>query len=206
MPRLTAIRKQALDGIMKEALFESTVAVLSGHGMDGLTMDRVASEAGIAKGSLYRYFRSKRELLEFVYTKMIDPIFQATDEIVAQQQSAIEKLKGHLNTLLDHVARYGQVHRLLFEDETTHSLLQSSERRTIEAACQQLAELFKQGIAEGVFRLADPLMLAIMYFGICKSVLQSRPDLETSEQRDDIRCLILGNFLNGIAAEEQQID
>ncbi len=92
VPRLTAIRKQALDEMMKEALFEATVAVLSEHGVDGMTMDRVALAAGVAKGSLYRYFRSKRDLLEFVYAKMIDPIFQDLDEIVATEQPAIEKL------------------------------------------------------------------------------------------------------------------
>ena len=86
------IRKQALDEMMKEALFEATVAVLSEHGVDGMTMDRVASEAGVAKGSLYRYFRSKRDLLEFVYTKLVDPIFQDLEEMAAQEQPAIESL------------------------------------------------------------------------------------------------------------------
>ena len=66
MPRLTAIRKQALDEMMKNALFEASVAVLSEHGAEGMTMDRVALAASMAKGSLYRYFRSKQELLESI--------------------------------------------------------------------------------------------------------------------------------------------
>ena len=49
MPKLTAIRKQALDEMMREAIFEATVAVLSEHGVEGMTMDRVALAAKVAK-------------------------------------------------------------------------------------------------------------------------------------------------------------
>lgn len=205
MPRLTAIRKQALDEMMKEALFEATVAVLREHGVDGLTMDRVASKAGVAKGSLYRYVHSKRDLLESVYAKLVDPVFRDLDEIAANGQPAIEKLAGHLHRLLEHIAAHAQVHKLLFEDDTAHGLLQSSERRTLEAASQRLAEVFRQGIAEGVFRLGDPFMLAHMYLGLCKGVLQSQPGLENRDQRENLHRLILVTFLNGIATEKGRV-
>ncbi len=83
--------------------------------------------------------------------------------------------------MLEHVAKHAQVFKLLFEDDTAHGLLQSSERRTREAASQRLAEIFRQGIAEGVFRPADPLMLANMYLGLCKGVFDSQPELEGRE-------------------------
>jgi AcrR family transcriptional regulator len=202
MPRLTAIRKQALDGMMKEALYEATVAVIATQGVEELTMDRVAAKAGIAKGSLYRYFQSKRELLEFVHARLIDPIFQNLKEAIASERSAMDKLTGHLRMLIEHIAQHGQVHKLLFEDDTVHAFLQSSERRGVEIACQQLATIFAQGITEGVFHPGDPRMYATMYLGLCRGVLESQPKLETRDQQENIHRLILGTFLNGIAAEE----
>ncbi|NLF07847.1 MAG: TetR/AcrR family transcriptional regulator [Pirellulaceae bacterium] len=202
MPKLTAIRKQALDDIMKEAIFEATVAVLGQHGVEGMTMDRVATAAGVAKGSLYRYFRGKRALLEFVFAKTIDPIFQSLEEIAAADMPALEKLAELLRKLLDNIAQHVQLHKLLFKDESTHGILQSSERRTIEAACQRIAEIFRQGIEEGVFRPADPLMLAGMYFGLCRGALQTQPEIEELNQREDLHHLILGTFLHGVAAEK----
>lgn len=199
VPKLTAIRKQALDEMMKEALYEATVAILSEHGVDGLTMDRVAAEAGMAKGSLYRYFRSKRDLLEFVYAKVIDPVFRDLEEMATKEQPAIEKLAGHLRNLLEHVAKHAQVHKLLFEDDDAHGLLQPSERRTIEVASQHLAGVFRQGMTEGVFCAGNPLMFASMYLGLCRGVLQSQPELDGHEQRESVHRMIMGTFLNGIA-------
>ncbi len=192
--------------MMKEALFEATIGVLCEQGVDGLTMDRVAAGAGVAKGSLYRYFNSKRDLLEFVHAKLVDPIFQRMEEIAASAQPALEKLSSQLHALLEHVARHAQVHRLLFEDDAAHGLLQSSERRTAEAASRQLAELFRQGIAEGAFRPGDASMYARMYLGLCRGVLESRPDLESPDQRECVHRLILGTFLNGIASEAGPIE
>jgi AcrR family transcriptional regulator len=205
MPKLTAIRKQALDEVMKKALFEATVAVLSEHGVDGMTMDRIASVAGVAKGSLYHYFSSKRDLLEFVYAKTIDPVFQDLEQMVAAAQPAIDKLAGHLRTLLEHVAKHVRIFKLLFEDDAAHGLLQSSERYHRKAVCQRMAEIFRQGIAEGVFRPEDPLMLASMYLGLCKGVFESQPELEGLDQRENVHRLILGTFLNGIATEKGRV-
>lgn len=205
MPRLSAIRKQALDAMMKEAIFDATVAVLGEHGVEGMTMDRVALAANVAKGSLYHYFRSKRDLLEFVYAKTVDPIFAELVETVATAQPAIEKLGSHLRSLLDHVARHAQVFRLLFEDDTAHGLLQSSERSTREAGSERLAEIFRQGMAEGVLRPADPLMLARMFLGLCRGVFDGRPKLEDAAERERAHSLIMSTLLNGIATEKGRI-
>jgi len=201
MPRLSAIRKRALDEMMKQALFEATVGVLNEHGVDGLTMERVAAEAGMAKGSLYRYFPSKRDLIEFVYAKMVDPIFQDLEAIETADRPAMEKLVQQARGFLEHVAQHAQVYRLLFEDDTAHGLLQSSERRKVQAAAQRLANIFRQGMDEGVFRAGDPLLLANMYLGLCKGVLETRPPLDTRQAREDIHQLIVGTLLDGIAAQ-----
>lgn len=204
MPRLTAIRKQALDEVMKEAIFEATVAILSEHGVEGMTMERVALSAGVAKGSLYHYFRSKRDLLEFVYTKTLHPIFEDLVETVAREQPAIEKLTTHLRKMLEHVAKHVKVFKLLFEDDTAQGLLQSSQRSTREAGSRRLAEVFRQGIAEGVFRPADPHVLAHMYHGLCRGVFDSQPELGRPDQREEVLRLIMGTLLNGIATERDR--
>jgi AcrR family transcriptional regulator len=205
MPRLTAIRKQALDEMMKEAIFEATVVVLAEHGVEGMTMDRVALAANVAKGSVYNYFRSKKDLLQFVYTKTIEPVFRDLKEAVAMDRPAVEKLSMHVRQIIEHVAKHAEIFRLLFRDDTAHGLLQSSERSTREMGCRLLAEVFRQGIAEGAFRPGDPLMLARMFLGLCTGVFDGHPelDLERLEVREGLHQLVLSTFVNGIAATER---
>lgn len=206
MPRLTEIRRQALDELMKEAIFQATVQVLGEHGVKGMTMDRVALGAGVAKGSLYNYFGSKKDLLEFVYGKTIEPVIQELIATVATDRPAVEKLAAHVHALLEHAARHARVFHLLFQDDTAQGLLQSTQRSSRETGAQHLAEIFRQGIAEGVFRPANPVMLARMFIGLCSGVFDGHPELENLETREEVRRLIMGTFLNGIALEQGPID
>lgn len=205
MPTLTAIRKQALDEMTREAIFEAAVAVLGEHGVEGMTMDRVALAADMAKASLYHYFLGKTALVEFVYANIIDPIHQDLQEIMATEQPAIEKLATHLAWLLEHVDKHLRVFKLLLHDDTAQGLLQSTQRRTREAGCQLLAEIFRQGIAEGAFRPVDPLQLARMFLGLSAGVFDSQPELGERDQRESVHRLIMGAFLHGVAAEPGRI-
>lgn len=202
MPKRTAIWKQAFEGMMKDAIFEATVAVLSEHGVGGMTMDRVAAAAGVAKGSLYRYFRSKRELLEFVHEKLLDPLARNLEALVAADRPAVEKLADHLRVVLEHVAQNVQVHKLLFQDDAAYRLIRSSDRRSLEVAAQWLAEIFRQGMEEGIFRSGNPSQFASMYLGLCRGILEGQPELDRPEQREEVHHLILGTLLHGIVKDQ----
>jgi len=190
---------------MREAIFEAAVIVLGEHGVEGMTMDRVRLAAGVAKGSLYRYFRSKRDLLQLVYAKVIDPIFDDLAQTVTTEQPAIEKLATHLRRMLEHLAKHEKVFKILIEDETAQGILRSSQRSSCETGSQRLAGIMRQGIAEGVLRPADPRLLAHMYLGLWKGAFDSLPELEEPDQREYVHRLILGTFLNGVATEKGRL-
>jgi len=47
----------------RDRVLDATLACLTEHGYDGTTIRRIAAELGCAVGSIYRYFRDKRDLL-----------------------------------------------------------------------------------------------------------------------------------------------
>ncbi|HEX2163924.1 MAG TPA: helix-turn-helix domain-containing protein, partial [Thermoanaerobaculia bacterium] len=47
-----------------ETIREAAGRVVARHGLAGATMDAIAEEAGVAKGTLYLYFKSREELIE----------------------------------------------------------------------------------------------------------------------------------------------
>lgn len=204
MPKLTAIRKHSLDEMVKQSLFEATVTVLGEYGIAGMTMDRVAAAAGMAKGSLYRYFTSKTNLLEFVYEKLASPLYHELEDIASSERSAVEKLTVEIGVVLKHIANHVQVYKLLFEDEDTHCLVQPVERRTAAVSRKRLTRIFRQGIEEGAFKAADPLLLASMFMGVFRGTLETQPNLADDAQRTNIQHLVLDTFFNGILRGGQQ--
>ena len=64
MPRVAAKDRPAFLEERRTAILEAALRVWAKRGFDGTSVEEVAREAGLTKGTLYLYFPSKRALLE----------------------------------------------------------------------------------------------------------------------------------------------
>lgn len=63
MPRLAPARRAALSAERREQILEAAVRLWTRQGFDATTLEALAREAGIAKGTIYLYFSTKEELV-----------------------------------------------------------------------------------------------------------------------------------------------
>lgn len=63
MAGLKEKKKAVVETMMRESLFAAARRLLEEEGWRGTTMDRLAQEVGISKGTVYNYFRDKREII-----------------------------------------------------------------------------------------------------------------------------------------------
>jgi AcrR family transcriptional regulator len=205
MPKLSSTRRQLLTAMMKEAIYEAAVAVLSEHGVEGMTMDRVASAAGLAKGSLYKYFPGKQSLLQFVHVRSIDPILRAVEEIVHRTTPAPDKLEAVLGLVFGHLAKHHELFTLLEKGDTgSRALLKPKDPTTRETTLRQYTAIFRQGIDEGLFEAFNPRQLAEMFFGAMLMLWQR--SLATGEFRKPDRLIqpLARVFLHGLTVRDRR--
>jgi AcrR family transcriptional regulator len=63
MPRLAPAQRAALGAERREQILQAAVRLWTGHGFEATTLEAIAREAGIAKGTVYLYFATKEDLL-----------------------------------------------------------------------------------------------------------------------------------------------
>jgi len=61
--RIAPARRAALETERRQQILDAALRLWTRHGFDATTVDALAHEAGIAKGTVYLYFRTKEELL-----------------------------------------------------------------------------------------------------------------------------------------------
>jgi TetR/AcrR family transcriptional regulator, regulator of autoinduction and epiphytic fitness len=96
----------------EDAIVSSVNRLLAEKGFDGMTVDEVAADVGIAKASLYKHFRSKEELaaaamihvldraLEFLATREAEPGTSAIDRLKAVARWTMQvQLAGEMPAL-----------------------------------------------------------------------------------------------------------
>lgn len=126
---------------------------------DSTTMQQVIDHLGIAKGTVYYYFKSKEELLEAVVDDIVDESVKQMQKVIDQASgNALDKIRalaaaGNMaednQEILDHLHRPGNL---------------GMHTRLLAAALLKqaplYARLFQQGCEEGLFRTDTPLETA----------------------------------------------
>ncbi|MGH8373439.1 MAG: TetR/AcrR family transcriptional regulator [Gammaproteobacteria bacterium] len=79
---------------------------------DALSMADIAAETGVAKGTLYLYFRSKEELFLALYEQELDGWFDELDAALSQQHGA-GSIEGLLQLVSESLARRPAFLRLI---------------------------------------------------------------------------------------------
>jgi AcrR family transcriptional regulator len=181
--------------MMKDTIFEAAGSVLEQHGVSGITMDRVATTAGLATGSLYNYFQDKDDLLQFIFARLVEPFFQAIEEIAAGTLPAPRKLERILRTALEHSAKHKGVIRLLAETKQDHEVRKSIRPRFLRL----LTALFEHGIQEGSFRPHNPAHTGHMFLGNLSELFELQADGASNEEVSDYVEALIDAVLNGFS-------
>lgn len=117
-------RKSDLDK-KKTTIFNASIRVFSRKGYHGATMEEIAAVSGIGKGSIYRYFKSKedllRQLLTAKYGEILERfvlIFERDENVLLQIQEMIEIWIEFIeeNYLVYNLIQNKNIQQLLGED------------------------------------------------------------------------------------------
>jgi len=196
-------RKAEWDALCRRSIQEAVVRILSREesGAGGLTMDRVAAEAGLAKGTLYLYFQNKQQLLTAVKDDALRPLWEELSAILDGPLPPVEKLERFVTRHLGWFDEHRELFRVLLWDrqiaETTLRRHQSHPFRTYVA---RVARVFEDGVRAGLFRPVDPQRLAaILVEADIVTIGRRLADVAPAPLEADAR-LVVDLFLNGVAA------
>jgi AcrR family transcriptional regulator len=198
MTSLSERRKELLDSMVREAVYEGAVAVLTRYGLKGTTMDRVAAAAGMAKGSLYNRFRSKQELLEFVHETAVAPMREALAEIVGDDRGAAEKLWAITRIWREYLGEHRAVFEFLIGDLAAHRLLKDTSRTSRASVMDQITTIIEQGIREGVFRPVDARAVAEMFVSASIGMVEQEFAAGRPRSIEEAVDTLMGIFLHGL--------
>lgn len=200
MANLMAKRKTLVDSMMRDAIYEGAVAVLAEHGLNGATMDRVAAAAGVAKGSLYNYFRSKDELLTFVHEKTIQPLLDANEEIAAGELAASEKLSAMVRNWRHYICEHRATFQMLIKNSNCEGVLKEATLKKNQVVVSLIAGIIEEGIESGEFRPINSQYAGEMLLAASKGSLEA--EFAEGVQRSDEETIdtLVAVFLHGLCA------
>jgi AcrR family transcriptional regulator len=83
----------------RQAILDSGLAVFAAQGFAAAKLDDVAAKAGIAKGTIYLYFRDKEHLFEQIIRSAVTPMLAHIEGLAATSDLTTAELLGRLSEL-----------------------------------------------------------------------------------------------------------
>lgn len=141
------------------------------YGLAKTTMQEIASDAGVAVGTLYLYFTNKDELIAACAEEFVALHRKEAAAILAARAPADEKLRRYVTSRFRRSAetRTGSRHAV----ELTRAVLRVKPDRIVEEGqmmWEVVRQILREGAEAGLFHVADPdddaqvFLFAIAYF------------------------------------------
>jgi len=158
-----------------ERLRESALELFGDRGYDGASMAELAERVGIAKPSLYNYFRSKEEILLDLVEAGAKEWRERCMEPFAEPGSFEKQLGDHLRRVVDfnrerpHVVAVFHMATHHVHGELAERVRAISDQIEAEITAEVLARI-EEAIASGELDAADPedvrIFLGIFFHGL----------------------------------------
>lgn len=166
-------RKERERQMRRQQIMDAAKKVFAAKGFGGATMENIADEAEFSPATLYLYFRNKDELFASLNLSMLQDLIKRMEEVrdledlnPEKRIMALEKalyevyLDDPLNVV--NVLRFQSKGRLKNLSPELSSQIRGCTRQFIRA----IADLFEQGVREGVFLDCHPVAFAEIIWSI----------------------------------------
>jgi len=188
-----------------QSIQEAAIRVISRKGMAAATMQEIAEEAGVAKGTIYLYFRDREELVEKTFETAIGQLHGRLDVALDGDGTFAEKLRSLLTAQFAFFGENREFFRLYHSLRMTQG--NASQQRRQKRTCQpqfkarvdRLASMLKAAMDSGEVRELDPSRLALFLIeGSIAIVLERLTEDAPPPESEDVE-LIVSTLLGGIA-------
>lgn len=185
-----------------ESIQNATMRVIARKGMAAATVQEIADEAGVAKGTIYLYFRDRDELVERTFERAIGELMERIDAVL-QQKLPFDAM---IRAIMAAKIAFFSANREFFRLYLSLRLAEGPRPRRRKSVChpqyrlraQRLAEVLREAMARGEIRQVDPYRLAVFIIeGSTAVILERLTEDSPPPDAEDVE-LIAGLVLDGV--------
>lgn len=166
-------RRAAVDAAMRDEVYRTSVKILTEEGFAALTLDRIATEIGVSRPTLYNYFPDRAGVVIFIENRLFAPLETLLDEIAAGPAPAREKLAALCTAVIDGVYQERALVLAVFHKEMLEGAVKQAKAAKRERAIALVAAIIDQGVRSGELRVVPVRAAAEVVFGAISGMVDS---------------------------------
>lgn len=159
----------------KKAIFNAAIKVFSIEGYDSAIVEEIASEAGVAKGTLYYNFQGKEEIFKFVIDEGMKLIKNEVLDAIKDIDDPLEKLKISAKVQLRYVYNNKEFFRVIMSqiwgDKNRHQEMRQEIRRLVNINSNRINDITKGKADKDVLEVLGCCFIGVLFSSALYEIL-----------------------------------
>jgi len=174
MPRRPT-KAHVLAAYRREALLGAAVRVFGTHGFDCATMERIAKEAGVAKGTTYLYYRSKQSIYDAALSQGLTELDERTRDAIERATGLREVIAAFVTSRADYFFEHRDFFRMYVSAIARHITSvkpRASEfQAMVDRQTRRLEQAISRAVARREIRHVDAAAAAVAVFDLTRGLV-----------------------------------
>lgn len=170
-----------------------------------VTLDDICADAGVGKGTVYRYFEDKEDLFWQVILSGLDELVESVKAVGEAEDDPGAGLRGVVTRITDFFTERGGLFGLMWSEQLRGSKRKRKVwkqwRKRDEATVGIVADFIARGTEQGVYATElTPAAAARLLLGMVRTGLRHRQDMPAGK---DWQLAIVDLFERGLLARDR---
>ena len=197
MPRYSEKQKAALDALMKDEVHSHASKIIKEEGVGSLTMERLATEVGVSRGTLYNYFDDRDAVLDYVEERTFGPVLAAVQEVATSDLRPEEKLTQIGEWIFTAIYQDRALVVALVPNKFSDANIEKKNRRHA-SALSAIETVVQQGMDAGIFRDLPSRRVSETFLGTVAGVIDSMALRGEFLPAEEVVPTMMAIFLRGL--------
>ena len=145
---------------------------MTGGDLQELTMERLAQDVGVSRGTLYNYFADREAVVDFVIDRTFEPLIHVIEDVSDGQLAPEEQLTKIIEWVFSTVYEDRALVVALAPARQAKCKHEAHRARHL-GFVKAIEEVIRNGVADGAFRNLDPFLVSEILFGALRGMVDS---------------------------------
>lgn len=178
MPVPAKTKSEVVSEFRCAEILDAARKVFSRKNFEQTTVDDIAAAAHVAKGTLYLYYKSKREIYMEALRRDIMALSEETDRRIRACDTAAEKIKAFISTRVKFCEEHRDFFRIYYSEFANFYVplapAPKSLRENYIRHAKRLEAILKQAVEKGEIRKICPRSTALRLYDMTLGVIAER--------------------------------
>lgn len=172
-------------------------------GFSHMTMEKVAERAGVSKGTIYTYFKDKKELVRRLMSEVSVDFLGKIDAATAVAGAVRERLTRVAEVMDEFSREHKELFLYLHQPGEISSEIHCTENaegmKTFHKMLSSVSMILKEGMAKGELVKSDPDLMSFLFLGSIHNLLLFEVYLPDKEVKANAGILV-DLYLDGLSS------